>query len=104
MMVVEAVNVRDGDTLIVQVVETITMTQADQLRAVLARDLPGVRCVLVPCRGLMVRPGPQLDIPARPLVDPWPEANPPMVQTLRERVDGNESVRLSDPQPGTVVQ
>ena len=70
VIVHDSVTVKPGDTLVVRVAPDTSKAQADQLRNALTHDLPGVRVVLAPADQLLVLPGPQLDDPARPLVEP----------------------------------
>jgi hypothetical protein len=70
VMLIPATKVQPGDTLIIQVSEGLSERTRMQIRNRLLKELPDFHCVLVPCLSIMVQPGPQLDDPARPLVDP----------------------------------
>jgi len=65
----EGIVIRHGDTLLVRVNPTMNLSERDRLRNQVSRDLPGVKVVLVPADQLVVKRGPQLDQPARPLVE-----------------------------------
>jgi hypothetical protein len=64
-----AERLRPGDTIIVRPHGRPSALEADYLRRRIMDQLPGVTVVVIPVAQLLVMAGPQIDDPARPLVD-----------------------------------
>lgn len=65
---VEAFTVRPGDTVLIQLDPTLTVAEFSRMYSSVAKALPGVQVILIPTGKIVVKRGPQLDDPARPLV------------------------------------